>query len=557
MAVSIWGILSIIVFYVVILVIGLWAARKTKQRGDNADSETVIVADRNFGFIIGSFTMTATWVGGGYINGTTEAVATSGLVWCQAPFGYSISLFLGGLFFAERMRSKGYVTMLDPFQKKYGARMGGMLYLPALLADIFWSAAILSALGASLAVILNIDSLTAIIISACIAILYTVVGGLFSVAYTDIVQLACIFFGLWLSFPFALKHDAVHDIKLNATDNWIKSLDEPYIGQYVDSYLLLIFGGIPWQAYFQRVLSAKSAYAAKALSFIAAFGCIVMAVPAVLFGAVAASTDWNQTSYGGQIPIPSEQASLLLPLCLQYLCPVAVSFFGLGAISAAVMSSADSSFLASSSMFSHNVYKLIFRQKATEHEILWVIRISVLVIGIMATALAIVVKSVYELWFLCSDLVYVMLFPQLLCVIYIPWANTYGSIAGYVFGLFFRISGGEPTLNIPSLIKYPWYNESDGQLFPFKTLSMLITLITLILVSFLAKSLFEKGILPTKWDVCRCVVNIPERVNISTPMYSKNRHDTVRCNQMDSSEEISDKKADYSMQNPAFQSARL
>lgn len=175
----------------------------------------------------------------------------------------------------------------------------------------------------------------------------------------------------------------------------------------------------------------------------------------------------------------------------------------------------------------------------------------------MATALAIVVKSVYELWFLCSDLVYVMLFPQLLCVIYIPWANTYGSIAGYVFGLFFRISGGEPTLNIPSLIKYPWYNESDGQLFPFKTLSMLITLITLILVSFLAKSLFEKGILPTKWDVCRCVVNIPERVNISTHMYSKNRHDTVRCNQMDSSEEISDKKADYSMQNPAFQSARL
>ena len=38
---------------------------------------------------------TATWVGGGYINGTAESVYTSGLVWAQAPWGYSVSLFLG------------------------------------------------------------------------------------------------------------------------------------------------------------------------------------------------------------------------------------------------------------------------------------------------------------------------------------------------------------------------------------------------------------------------------------------------------------------------------
>ena len=53
----------------------------------------------------------------------------------------------GGLFFANKMRSEGYVTMLDPFQRKYGERMGGLLYIPALLGEVFWSAAILSALG--------------------------------------------------------------------------------------------------------------------------------------------------------------------------------------------------------------------------------------------------------------------------------------------------------------------------------------------------------------------------------------------------------------------------
>ena len=37
---------------------------------------------------IGIFTMTATWVGGGYINGSAEAVFVSGLAWCQSPIGY-------------------------------------------------------------------------------------------------------------------------------------------------------------------------------------------------------------------------------------------------------------------------------------------------------------------------------------------------------------------------------------------------------------------------------------------------------------------------------------
>ena len=56
-------------------------------------------------------------------------------------------LITGGMFFAKRMRSEGYVTMLDPFQQKYGERMGGLLYIPALLGEVFWSAAILGALG--------------------------------------------------------------------------------------------------------------------------------------------------------------------------------------------------------------------------------------------------------------------------------------------------------------------------------------------------------------------------------------------------------------------------
>ena len=56
----------------------------------------------------------------------------------------------GGIFFAHRMRKEGYVTMLDPLQECFGGRMGGLLFLPALCGEVFWSAGILSALGKKL-----------------------------------------------------------------------------------------------------------------------------------------------------------------------------------------------------------------------------------------------------------------------------------------------------------------------------------------------------------------------------------------------------------------------
>ena len=94
------------------------------------------------------------------------------------------------------MRKKEYFTMLDPFQEKYGLRMGGLLYIPALLGEIFWSAAILAALGATISVVISLDRIPSVIASACIAIFYTLIGGLYSVAYTDVIQLICIFIGL-------------------------------------------------------------------------------------------------------------------------------------------------------------------------------------------------------------------------------------------------------------------------------------------------------------------------------------------------------------------------
>ncbi|CAL1603717.1 unnamed protein product [Knipowitschia caucasica] len=524
------GLLAIALFYLLILFVGIWAAWKNKHSGEEQGtdrSETIMVGGRDIGLFVGGFTMTATWVGGGYINGTAEYVYLPdyGLAWAQAPFGYALSLIVGGLFFAKPMRSRGYVTMLDPFQQLYGKRMGGLLFIPALMGEIFWSAAIFSALGATLSVIVDINIKMSVIISALIAMFYTLVGGLYSVAYTDVVQLFCIFIGLWISVPFALTNPAVSDITVTAVKQvyqspWRGSINKSDAWVWIDNFCLLVMGGIPWQVYFQRVLSASSATYAQVLSFLAAFGCLVMAVPSVLIGAIGASTDWNQTSYGSMSPKEKNEADMILPIVLQHLCPPFVSFFGLGAVSAAVMSSADSSILSASSMFARNIYQLAFRQSASDREIVWVMRISIFVFGGLATVMALVTGTVYGLWYLSSDLVYVIIFPQLLSVLFVKGTNTYGSVAAYVFGLILRIGGGEPYLKLPPFIYYPGWtyekvlNNITGEMedivvqkFPFKTVSMLASLAGNVSFSYLTKYLFESGRLSHKYDFMDAVVS--------------------------------------------------
>jgi len=469
------------------------------------------VAGRDIGLFVGCFTMTATWVGGGYINGTAEYVYTpgQGLLMTHAPWGYALSLIAGGIFFAKQMRSRGYVTMLDPIQRKLGENMGALLYIPALFAELFWSAAILSALGGSLRVIIGLDHKTAVIVSAAIAVMYTLIGGLYSVAYTDVVQLICIFIGLWLCIPFAMMNEAVESIEDTAEredTNWIGKWDYSYTGGWIDTAFLLIFGGIPWQVYFQRVLSAKTARQAQLLSFVAAAGCMFMAIPAVLIGAIGASTDWSQTTYktdGNSTKVNATDASNILPLVMHHLTPTAVSVIGLGAVSAAVMSSADSSILSVSSLFTHNIYKKIFRQnKAGEKEMLWVLRVVIVAMGVLAAVFAIIIQSVYTLWFLCSDLTYVILFPQLVATFYFE-PNTYGSLLAYFLGAILRFGGGVDEFGFKSFIHYPG-NDENNYNFPYKTFAMVISLITTLVVSWLFRWLFESGIIPSEYDVFQC-----------------------------------------------------
>ena len=74
---------------------------------------------------------------------------------------------------------------------------------------------------------------------------------------------------------------------------------------------------------------------------------------------------------------------------------------------------------------------------------------------------------------LCSDLVYVILFPQLLCVVHFPdWCNTYGSLFSYCLGLGIRVTGGESLVGLPPLIHFPGFQEPTQEEVSQQTLDL-------------------------------------------------------------------------------------
>src|SRR5581483_10699190 len=165
---------AVLSMYAAFLFVGWVAARKVRD-GTAAD---LIVAGRSMPLWIATLTMTATWVDGGYLLGTAEGAFKSSIASSiQGGLCFGISLILGGLFFARRMRRFEFTTLIDPFEARFGKKWAAVLFLPAMLGEVFWSAELLVAIGSTFGVILGMKLTAAILLSAFVVTAYTMLGG--------------------------------------------------------------------------------------------------------------------------------------------------------------------------------------------------------------------------------------------------------------------------------------------------------------------------------------------------------------------------------------------
>jgi len=519
------AIVAVVAMYAAFLLVGWLGARKV---GDGTPAD-LMLAGRQMPVIVAALTMTATWVDGGYLLGTAEGVYKSSIqLGVQGGLCFGISLIVGGIVFAGTMRRYNFTTLIDPFEARFGKAWAAALVLPALAGELFWSAELLVAIGSTFGVLLGLPLSSAIVLSAGVTTAYTMLGGLWSVAYTDIFQLGLVAIGMIAALPFvlhaagglgaswlhyaALRPDAVALVPLLRSGGPLWNTASAV--SWWDMSLMLIFGGIPWNCYFQRVLSCQTPARARAHSVLAGVLTMAFVVPPLLMGVAAVNYPWPPASAARLRTNPAET----LPLLFAHAVPPVVAFLGLAAVVGAVTSSFSSSILSAGSMFSWNGLKRLVWPTLSLATLRRVIRLSILLFGAIATVLALKVQSVQALWFFTGDLVFVLLFPQLVCALFDPHVNRVGSMAAFTTSLILRAGGGEPLLGLPHFIPYPeifsaflsgtpadWYDTQTGaMLFPFKTVAAVVGLAILPIISRATR----------RWDRPRPLHNPVEREDI-------------------------------------------
>lgn len=127
--------------------------------------------------------------------------------------------------------------------------------------------------------------------------------------------------------------------------------------------------------------------------------------------------------------------------------------------------------------------------------------------GLLGTSLANLKNSIITFWFLGNEVAYVLIFPQLVCVLFCSFSNAYGVVSGLLVALVVRLLNGDDTLGLAPVFHYPGCTLQESgtyvQCAPVRTISMLSSLVSILIFSKLTNVLLERNLLPERWDVFR------------------------------------------------------
>ena len=463
--------ITIITLYLIaMLIIGFLT-----QKIGTSSSKGYLVANRNVGPILIGGTIFATFWGGGTVMGGAGAAFNSyNLGTVADPWASGITLIIMALFMVPILLKMKIGTLGEMYRIRFGKRgayIASILSVPTLIA---WTAVQMVAIGKMLNLFIGMAPWMSMLLAGGIVIIYTYMGGMLAVIWTDNIQAAIIILGLLVLIPTAICYVAaggnpdfsitfdnlaagLSTIKDN-TPNDFWTLAPSADSDHPSGMVRSLKGILVWLAAWcgmglgslaslditQRVFSARDVKAAKGglltgagLYWVAGLGPIFIGLLGIVMMQLGMFTSVEAA-------LVTTDAEVIVPMLAQkLLSPLPMAIF-VGSLMAAIMSTSSSTIFASAAVISTVLIPGTVggsKSEEADKKAIKMTKYLVVVIGVFCIGISMLAVSLYDLMIFGFTLLFACLFWVVVCGLFWKKANIPGGIASMLVGITFSMLG--------------------------------------------------------------------------------------------------------------------
>lgn len=439
---------TFVVYLVLMLGIGIVAYRRTVNLSD------YILGGRSIGPTTAALSAGASDMSGWLLLGLPGYALVAGFEASWIAIGLLAGTWLNWLFVARRLRVYSHaandsVTMPAYFENRFNDKSHALRVVSAifiLLFFLFYASSGLVAAGKLFESVFALDYKIAVVVGTIAVVSYTLFGGFLAVAWTDVVQGLLMALALVLVPVFALNAvggvDAAH-AAMQAKNPELLTFFTDVKGEPLGSIAILsllgwglgYFGQPHILARFKAIANDKDMPTARRIA--------VSWTALTLFAALAIG--WVAIAY---LPTDLKDAETVFMVLVNSLFHPVVAGILMAAVLAAIMSTADSQLLVSSSALAEDFYKAILKKNADGNELIWIGRAAVVVIALLALYFALNPESTVLGLVSYAWAGFGAAFgPAILLSLFWKRMNRHGALAGILLGgitvvVWKQLSGG-------------------------------------------------------------------------------------------------------------------
>ena len=416
-----------ILYFLVVFAIGFYSLQTTQ------DEQDYWIAGGNLGWLIGGSTLAATHTSAGTFIGTIGVIYTAGWSFGWLILAVVLAYWFMAAVLAPRFTKVKQLTLPAFMETRYYSKTArGVAAVIILIATVVYIQAQIVAGGLVANVVFGITPTYGMIIFTVIILLYTMIGGMIAVAYTDFLQLIIMVSGVLVAVPLAIRQFGSFHALLEFAQavNPITFTWDGLPGTLLFTMGLAFFlGGVSTPEKLTRLYAMRDIRTIRRGIFFTIILVSGINLLVFLLGVASISLFPN---------LPT--GDLAMPLVAKAMLPPFIGTLMLAAITSAMLSTVDSLLLVAGSALAEDIYQSLFRPHSSQKQKLKIARIGIFIVGVIP--LVVVLSGVGQgeliqfIVLLFTALMASSFFMPVIGGLYWKRATKEGAIAAMIGGLF-------------------------------------------------------------------------------------------------------------------------